>query len=473
MPRSTRFKTLPLLVAGGSYQSRSVPASTQRTVHFYPEAVPQGISPVILLPWPGLKLFASGGALHFDRGMHVFNDVLYSVSGSNLYSISSAGVKTSIGAIAGGSRTMIANNGAEMVVSNGLTPYSYNGTTLSSLSAITFNPRTVDYLNNQFIFDGDDGRFSVADVGLTTVDGANYATPESAPDDLVVPRVFNQLLYNYGTDSIEPWDNVGNGNPPFERMNGAIIEDVGALSPYAVTNTPDAMYFIGRNGMGYQIKAFQAVVITPPAIAAEFQTYTLTNVFANTITFDGQRFCIFTFPTDGKTWVYGENTGLWFELDHGANGGRYRGGSYAFCYNKHLFHDYETGDIYELDFDTYTNDGETIRRERTLSILAGETMGSPGLSLEMSKLRLSLETGTGLTTGQGQFPKIMVQASMDGGRTWGQETWLDTGTLGDFSKIVEWDNMQVFKQLVIRLVMTDPVKWVLYSASIDLREAGY
>ena len=468
------FENVPLNIAGPSYEARSVPVSAQRTVHFYPERNKDGLSEFILMPWPGRKAF-SAGAGGEDRGMHVFQDLIYKVSGTTLFEIDSAGVQTSRGSIADTRFCTFADNGTTMMITNGNTPYSFTGTALTLETAITTNPRAVTYLNSQFILDGDDGLFSTSDPSSTTFNALNVAEPESAPDPLTFPFAYNQILELFGTKTLEPWDNTGTGNPPFARIDGGIVEGVGCLSPYGATVTPNFMYFVSFDGVANRVSGFKAEPITPPAVSRLFQTYNLSTYKAFTITFDAQRFVVFAF--DEATWVFSEQLNLlsddpskwWFELED--RGNKWPVTSYVNHFGKRLAA--SGGDVLELDFDTFTDDGNTIIRERVLAVIAGETFGDPRRYLEMSKLYLTLETGVGLSTGQGDDPQIMVQASTDGGKTYGKETWISTGRLGEFNTDVEWSNQVQFKQLAIRLRMSDPIMWALYKASIDLREAGY
>lgn len=408
----------------------------------------------------------------YGRGAYVFKGDYYAVIQSTLYKISSTGTATSIGTIPANGICTFADNGSTMVIAYGGIPMYYDGTTLGYLD-VTFTAKTVDYINNQFVFGAGDGAFYSADAGAITVSGLNFATPESSPDELTGVKVFNQILYLISENSIEPWANTGTGNPPFERMSEAIVEDVGCLSPYGVTSTDSAMYLIGNDFMPYKIQSFQALPIGTPSICKEFQGYKLSDVTAWTCTFDGQKFVVFAFPTDLKCWVYSETTGQWFELDNGNEAGRYLANTYHYIYNKRLVQDYNTGSIYELDFDAFTNSGDTIVRRRRLAVIAGDTFGKPGMSLEMSKMRFSMETGVGLDSGQGSDPEIMITPSYDGGRTFGQQVFVKTGEGGEFNTKVEWHKMKVFDRLVVELSYSDPTPFALYGASIDIREAGY
>ena len=425
------------------------------------------MSEFVLQSWPGLKAFVSASGA--NRGSHTFAGRSFKITDTTLLEVLSDGSTVSRGTIGGANFCSFADDGETMVICNGQTPYSYASNTLTQLSAITFDPVAVHYLNQQFIFTGSDNRFYVSDAGTTTVNALNTAVPESDPDGLTVAYPYNQILYLLSSNSCEPWDNVGTGNPPFERIDGAIIENVGCDSPHGVAQTPSAMYFISPEGIAYRIRGYSPEQISRPAVSKAFQGYTLNNYKAFTIVFDAQRFIVFAF--DEATWVFAETVtegGEWFELED--RGGVWPGTSYSFAYNKHLVGC--GGNVLELDFDTFTNNGEVLTRERVLAVIAGEQLGRPRQRLEMSKLYLSLETGVGLTSGQGENPQIIVQPSYDGGKTFGIETFINTGRLGETEKDVEWSNMHQFKQLVVRLKATDPVAWNLYTASIDLRTVG-
>lgn len=465
------FNTVALPVAGPSYESRSLPISAQRTLNFYPQVDRDGLTEFSLYPFPGLKSWSTGNGP--DRGLIVYNNALYQVAGSNLYSVNSSGTQTSVGAIAGTGQVGFVDDGTTLFITTGDSYYSYDGTTLSTVTVTPTAMDQITFLNRQGIVDGSDGKFYVSDVAdLTTYGSANSAFPESDPDALVAPYAYNQILYLFNESTIEPWENVGVGSPPFERIDGGIIEDVGCLSPDGITHTRNFMYFVGHDGVAYRLTGSALEPISTHPISKAMRGYTLNTYKAFVVPIDGQRIVVFAF--EEATWAYNESIGghnAWFELDDG--GLEWPGSSYARIYGKDLIADRDSGNIYELDFDTYTNNGSAITRERVLRVISGETFGSPRLKLEMSRLRLGLETGVGLITGQGSVPRVMVQFAVDGGRTWGKEFWVSAGRMGEFDTSVSVEHMMQFRELAIRVRMTDPVKWVLTSASIDVREAGH
>ena len=502
---SKGFRTVPLNLVGPSYPSRSQPISAQSTRNLYPEVNPGGITEAALQPWPGLLEFSGTGsgaptatALTFDehsfgvnpftahvvaaaaplsatgkgRGAHVFKGRYYAVFDTTLVRVDPTGLYTAIGTIPGNAPCTFADNGSIMVICPGGGAYSTDGTGVSTLS-YDFNPQAVTYINNQFVFTGPAGAYYVANPGTTTVNVLNTATAESDPDSLTAPFVFNQLLYLFSENSIEPWQNTGTGNPPFERVSEAIIENVGTLSPHGIVATDSAIYFIGTDALPYRVQSFQAEPIGTPGVHHAFRGYTITDVRAFTATFENQKFIVFVFPKSKKCWAFSESVQQWFELDYNNEESLYLGVNCHYVYNKWLVQSISTGQVFEFDFDTFTNNGNPIVRERVLQVIAGDTFGKHGYSLRMSRMRFSIESGTGQGGGQGVNPKMMIVPSYDGGQTWGKEVWIDVGRGGEFSEVVEWHNMKVFDRLVVKVRFSDPAKFVLYGASIDIQEAGH
>lgn len=454
---------------GESYRSPSLPASAQRLVNMYPEALDNGLTAVVAHNFPGLERVLAGNAGEFDRGVHVFKGNLYQVAGSQLYLVSSNFVRTAIGSINGTNRVSMANNGSVMViVTGGDGEYTYDGTTFTA-TTLGLNPSNVEYLNNQFFYDDDDGRVAVSAIGGTTVPAGNYFTPESNPDVLVRTYVYNQFIYVFGEKSVEPWQ-PATGLPPVERMNGAIVENVGLIGKDAIDSTSNAIYFIDDDKDAHQLQGFAPKQISTVAIANEWKNYTATNAIVQAVSIQALDFVIFMFPTDGKTWCYVEQYDMWFELEHGTAAERWRGNSIVEAYGERLVADYATGNLYKLNPDVYTDDSTTTVRERIFAPLAGEKLGRPRQTYQMNELGISLETGVG---NQLEYePLLAISLSTDGGKTFANERFKQLGQEGEYQKDVRMSTNKHFKDLTVKLRYTEPTKFSLFSSYIKLRQAG-
>jgi len=461
---------IPINLTGPSSQHRSSFLSDQVTRNFYPEKqdVQGGKSNYVLNSFPGLKIF--GTANGTDRGMHNHNGTLYKVTGTTLYSVNNAGKHTFIGTIPGNSPCVFSGIVNSLVVVTAGTAYLWNGTTLAQITDSDLeSPNAVAHLNNQMIYDGDNGRFVTSDVGdATSVDGLNYATAESHPDSLVRPYVFNQILYLFGTATTETWYNSGVGSPPFDRIEGGIIPE-GLAALHSVANNDKYLYFLGDDGSVHKVIGSNAEHISTIALSNAIRKFTaIDDAIGFCFKIQSQNFYYLTFPSANRSFCYSEDANDWFDLASGVGTGRHVANSYAYAFRKHLVSDYSNGNIYELDLETYDENGSPIQRVRDTAVLHGGLAQAPGKLMEMSRFELIMEKGVGILTGQGSEPVVMLQFSDDGGNTWSTEMWGMVGKMADFIYKVEWHVLGSFYNRIIRIKTSDPVFYSIHSASADL-----
>lgn len=460
--------TIPVDIGGQTYQDRSPQLSSQITRNMYLGKGREGESRFVLYDFPGCKSFASG--LGVDRGATVFNGVVYCVQGNTLYSLSSTGTLTAIGAIPGSGRAIFRNDGFLLVIVADGTVHVYDGSTLVvETDSDLESPRGVAYLNNQFIFDGTGGRFVTADPGTTDIDGLNYAAAESHPDDLLIPYDFGQLVYMFGERSIEPWFNSGVGSPPFDRLDQGIIQ-IGLGAVYSVDNDDNFIYFLADNRSIYRLNGSNAERVSTPAIDNMIREYTTADAVGFCFSFHGQDFYQISFPEG--TLLYSSTYGYWVELSYGLDGDRHLANSYVSAYGKHLVFDYLSGNVYELDQETYTDNGQTRLRTRVLPPLTGAQIQIPGRRVVVGRLQLDMEVGVGLVTGQGSNPQLMCEWSNDGGRTWGNQSFVEFGEAGAYTKKVEFFQFASGYSLVARISCSDPVYLSIFSGFADVDDGG-
>lgn len=470
-------KNIPLTIAGASYVSRSRPLASQQTKNFYSQVTKQGRDEFVLHSFPGLKEFGNIGSAAKDRGITRMGETGYRVADQTLYSFDSSGTHTSIGTIPGTERCTFANDGVNLAITNGSGKvYVYDGSTISQVTDTDIDgAKAVTFINNQFVYTKDQ-LFIVSNVGdPTAANSLNAANAESKPDDIVRAYAFQQSLYLIGKETVEPWWNSGQGNPPFERIDGQISE-VGCSALHSVAHTDEALYWLGDDNAVYQASGGTRNRISTAAISNAISGYSkISDAVAYTFTFQGNNFYTITFPEADKTWCYNETLGPdvgWFELSSGTSGGRYQARSLVRVFNKNILADETNGKLYELDKETYTNNGDTIQRVRTTGVIDGSVLNAPGARVQMSRLELIMETGIGLVSGQGDDPQVMFELSFDGGKSWKEKGWVKVGRLGDNMRRVEMFTLDTFYSMMIRITTSDPVPYSIYSAAIDLRLAG-
>lgn len=72
--------------------------------------------------------------------------------------------------------------------------------------------------------------------------------------------------------------------------------------------------------------------------------------------------------------------------------------------------------------------------------------------------QVAMETGVGLSSGQGSDPLVMLRWSNDGGHTWGNEHTAPMGAMGTYSTRVLWRRLGQGRNRVYEVSGTDPVK---------------
>ena len=265
---------IPLI--GPHYTSREKPLSSQIARNLRPEINPEAKNQVCLHNAAGLRIFSNPGGI--DRGLHDFNNLLYAVNGQSLYSIDDTGANINLGTIPGSGRCVMANDSSQLIIATGDTPYRY--TVAGGVEAITdpnlVNPTTVAYINSQFIFDNNAGVWgewvsSSIEAGLS-VDALDYAQAEAHPDDLIAIIPYRQLVYFFGSKSVEPWTNTGTGNPPWARASSG-VRPFGVAGTHAVLTTSEYIYFLDNNRIPRRSNGLDFPSIGNPAIGVEFAKY--------------------------------------------------------------------------------------------------------------------------------------------------------------------------------------------------------
>lgn len=83
-------------------------------------------------------------------------------------------------------------------------------------------------------------------------------------------------------------------------------------------------------------------------------------------------------------------------------------------------------------------------------------------------LQLDLETGVGLSDGQGADPQIMLRWSDDGGHTWSDEYWVSAGRQGQYKARAMFRRLGRSRDRIFEVVVSDPVRWNLIAAYLDV-----
>ena len=408
-------------ILGSAYTARSVNAADSRMVNLFPEVVPEGgKQPAYLQRAPG---FALRGAIGTGpiRGMWVHGGYLYVVSGDTFYQVSSTFSATVKGKILGSSLVSMADNGTQIMIAADPAGYIYN--TATGVFAQITDPdfpgaSLVDYLDGYFVFIEPNSQriWVTALLDGTSVDPLDFASAEGDPDNIVSMIVDHREVWLFGNNSTEVWYNAGLSDFPLVRIQGAYNE-LGCAARFSVAKMNNQVYWLGKDfrgqGIVYVANGYQGQRISTHAVEWQIQQYgSMADAVGFTYQQDGHSFYVLVFPSAGKTWVYDASTGAWHERAGWLDGEwtRYRAQTQVFYGNENLVGDYENGNIYAVDLNTYHY---YLEEQRWLRAWRALPTGENTLRrTAQHSLQLDCETGVGLPV----FPGYQEQdlAAEDG-----------------------------------------------------------
>lgn len=460
-----------LIAAATSARSRA--ASAQHLLNLYMEKQDDR---VVLYGTPGLRAWATVGAGPIRGVKKAGNGFSYVVSGNEAYKVASDKTVTLLGTVAGTGPVSMAENGVQMFIAAGKPSYIVTLATnaIAEISDPDFpGAGMVGFLDGFFLFnEPNTGRFwatSAYDGSL--IDPLDFATAEGAPDPLMSLLIDHREIWLFGTDTTEVWYNAGNPDFPFERVSGAFIEH-GCAARFSAAKADNTVFWLGQdeNGRGvvWRAEGYTPSRVSTHEIENKLSRYqTVSDAIAWVYQQDGHLFYVLSFPSEDVTWCYDIATGTWAERGYrdpsDALIHRHRGQCHMAFANKNIVGDHATGKLYELDPDCYQDDGQTIVRE----VVAPHTR--TGKRAFYAEAEVRLESGIGLTAGQGSDPQIMLQMSDDAGRTWGSEHWRAMGKVGEYQIRAVWRRLGSAFTRTFRLRITDPVPVCLISARVEFQ----
>lgn len=461
-----------LIAAATSARSRA--ASAQRLLNLYAEKQDEAI---VLYGTPGLREWATVGTGPIRGIKKATNGFAYVVSGNEAYKVATDKTTTLLGTVAGTGPVALAENGVQMFIAAGLPSYivTLATDTIAEISDEDFpGAGMVGFLDGFFLFnEPNTGRFwATSAYDGSMIDPLDFATAEGAPDPLMSLLIDHREIWLFGTDSTEVWYNAGNPDFPFERVNGAYIEH-GCAATFSVAKADNTVFWLGQdeNGRGvvWRADGYTPRRVSTHEIEHKLSRYeTVSDAVAWVYQQDGHLFYVLNFPSENVTWCYDIATGMWAERGYRnpADGliNRHRGANHMAFANLNIVGDHTSGKLYELSTDVYTDDGDPLVREITVNHIR------TGKRVFYAEAEVRLDTGVGLTEGQGSDPQIMLQMSDDAGRTWGSEHWRPMGKIGDYLRRVIWRRLGSAFTRTFRLRITDPVPVALIKARIEFSE---
>jgi len=483
----------PVPFIGGASLSRSRNFDPQQLINYYVEASGSGQARdvAMLVGCPGLDLMlnldSGGGGI---RGMIRFSKTLaFIVAGSNVYAVTNGWVSYLIGSIIlRQTPVSMASNGQQIVMACGaegyiITPNPGNpaASAISQVVNLNFHGAdNVDFLDDYFIFNWPGtGKFQITGLLSTSLSGLDFASAEGSPDLLLGLRVNQREVWLFGENSTEIFYNSGNASFPIERIQGAFIEK-GIVGPYAhskATN-PDGtahLFWLSADdngqGIAVQSQGYSAVRISKHEQEFAWAQYpTLSDAIGCTYQQEGHTFPAWHFPSGNASWYYDLTTQLWHQRawrNPGNNSlNRHRTATAMAFAGRIVVGDWENGKVYAFNLDRYDDAGDVLPAIRTAPHFASAT----NVNYIFDRFWIDMETGVGLSSGQGSDPQMILEWSDDGGHTFPNSRSIPIGKVGEYGRRAIATKTGRSRDRVWRSTITDPVKRILIGAGASVRE---
>lgn len=464
-----------VVLTSASYSSRSLIASAQRSVNLYPESNPPDASaPTTFYGTPGRRLHSvipgSGGV----RG-------LFESSNGDLYGTRGADLCRYVGGVWTPTAALASSSGPVYAADNGISAVFVDGTTTAptvlladhSTSVMSgdgwYGADFIEFLNGFFIFNKPDTQqFTISGAYSTALDPLDFASAEAIPDDIVRPvKDHNDIIF-FGTKSTEVYSSSP-GEFPFSSISGATME-VGCAAAHSPCRMDNSVFWLGADERGdamvWRMQGYQPQRVSTHALEEEMRGYaTISDAQGFSYQQAGHSFYQLTFPSAGKTWCYDAATTQWGERAYRTPTNlltRVRDNCHVFHERKHLVGDWENGNIYELDLDTYTDNGEPIERIKSF-----QHMSADGVRQFFTRLTLDMQAGVG--NDSEPDPQVSMRYSDDGGYTWSTLLTRPLGKIGEFLNKPQFDRLGSGRDRIFEVSTAAACKIVLQGAFLNAR----
>jgi hypothetical protein len=467
-------------LTGGAYAAKSVIADAQRCVNLYAEQNPQDANaPFTYYPTPGLTLVSTPPVAGESRCLYTAtNGKRYEVVGKNVYEVDTTNTYTLLGSIG-------SDVGPASMIDNGTSAFLVDGTKLGYTIDLTTNAFAVcddeafygadkvDYVDGYFVFNQPATQhFYISLYNDVKFDSLDIASKSTYSDNLVTFAVMHREIWLFGEQTTEVWYNTGSSDFTFGRMPGVYIEH-GCAAKHSVAKIDLALFWLGKDLQGQGVvfagKNYAAERISTHALEAEFLTYSrIDDAIGFSYLQGGHAFYVLTFPTANKTWCFDTATGQWHQRAYlAADGalGRHRMNCHSFNAGRNLVGDYETGKVYALDPNSYTDNGNPIERIRSFPHISG----ADGNRVMFRQFVADMEVGRGMPSDE--EPAIRLRWSDDRGASWGNYVSASLGRVGEYLTSIQWQRLGYARDRVFELSWSTPVRTALNGAWADVKRA--
>lgn len=460
---------IPLKMTGSTVFGRYPKISVEQTYNMI-------ISDDAAVPYTGNKIvsrISSGqgrglyGSTRLGKMIVVVDDSVYAIN-ADLSSSRIANIDTYNGDV-----FISENNAGQIAIcdKSAIYIYDYVNNTFANAN-VDFLPGYISFQGGYFIapdLASDEWRLSGFNNGLSwpiTDGGTSYVgefqtKPNHAVAAIPVPGKGN-LLFVFGSLDVEAWVNTGAQLFPYQKntffnidygcLNAATIAELEGIIVWLASNEksgPTIMYSNG--GDPQQISTdginFKLAQLTKPENAYGF-------LFKQ----DGHLIYQFCWPEDNLSYIYDFTTQKFFTVcDNKMN--FHIAKRVIFFKNNYYFISFKDGNLYEMNTNYTTYDGDEIPR----IIVTGHIRTPDGEPYIFNSLTFPIEEGQNKT-----ISRVDMSLSVDGGVSFSSYDGMELNRLGNRQSKLTYRNMGYANDMVFQFRFWGTGRFVVFDGVVDI-----
>lgn len=333
---------------------------------------------------------------------------------------------------------------------------------------------TLSASNTQLGGTGSGFSYSVDATRGYAFDPLDIASKSGSADNIVAVLAVHGELWLVGELTTEVWYNAGAADFPYQRIQGAFI-DHGCVAPYSIAQVDISLLWLSQDRQGNCIvvmsDGYSVRRVSPHALEAEWQTYgTLSDAIAYIHQIEGHAFYVLTYPSEDKTYCADISEDQWHRrssIDSNGVEHRHRSNCYAFAYGYNLVGDYQNGNLYDMNIQTYTDNGIPIVRRRRMPHLVND-----GKRVMYTALQADMATGQ-ITGGESASPpQISLRWSDDKGFSWSNAVMQSMGATGQYITSPQWNRLGYARDRVFELSWSAATDTALSGVFVQFTKAA-
>ena len=322
-------------------------------------------------------------------------------------------------------------------------------------------------------------QYGVVNANAPAFDPTYIVGKTGYPDLLsTVIAVHREWWFMGAYETTEVWYDAGGTTFPFQIMPGVFIEH-GCVAPYSVQTHDLSVFWLGVDaagvgtifmGAGYQARRVSTYAIEKIISKLIEAGTTIADAIGMIYKQQDHVFYVLTFPTGDMTIVYDITEGLWHTRAWtDPNTGllhRIRPNCMAFAYGLNVAGDWQNGDIYVLDLNTYSDNvartNGPITRRRGFPHLLND-----GKRQSYDRFTLDMDCGNGDASAPGTQQLVTLEVSDDRGHTFYAVPPQSMGAQGDYLVQMQWRQLGMARDRVFRVSWSGAAFTAINGAWLD------